>query len=126
MGAIRTVRAELEGIIYDYGQAKGLPVVFENLDTPVQESTYLETHLLPAKTAFDTFAGDKEHGMFQINIYTPQGQSVVTADTLADDIIALYPVGKLGHITINQPTYRNQGQYVGGWYAVTITVNYRS
>ncbi|MBV7434491.1 DUF4128 domain-containing protein [Cardiobacteriaceae bacterium TAE3-ERU3] len=126
MVTARTIRAALEGIIYDFGLSKGLPVVFENLDTPVQESTYLTTHLIPAKTTFDTFTGDKQHGIFQINLYTPQRQSVVEADELADEIIALYPVGKLKHITIEQPTCRNQGLYVNGWYAITITVNYRS
>lgn len=124
MNITQHIRQTFETIIYDWSNTVGVPVVFENIETDEQTQTFIQTTLIPTAAEHYTLGSDEYRGIFQLNLYTPKGQSVVEADRLAGEIMQLYPAGYYGDLLIRKPPERTQGQLIDDWYAVSVSINY--
>ncbi|WDH25039.1 phage tail terminator-like protein [Pseudomonas chlororaphis] len=114
--------------------AKALPtplkVVVENeAYTPVDGTTYLKAFTLPGDTASNTLAGDHKlfTGVFQVSIVTPAGKYRGAAGTLADQIVALFPLyerNTKNALTVVTMTPVDQGPGIPSDTTYTIPVSF--
>ncbi|MBS9781512.1 MAG: hypothetical protein KGV56_03370 [Gammaproteobacteria bacterium] len=115
MNYIKHIRQSLEGLIYTWGKANNVPVIFENIQTDTPITSHITTALMPVSSDIKTIATIKHTGLFQLTIYTPTNDSVINADQMTDDVMNLYRMGIYNGVAINKPTQRTQGHIVGDW-----------
>lgn len=127
-----STRQELETklSIFAASQNPPLAVAWENV--PFTRPTgvpWLECYLISASTVAVTVAGtrNRERGSLAINVWWPSDQGVGGIDSLAAQIVALYPVvPKTGNVSIEQPGNTSKLMYdQAGWVAISCVMPYR-
>lgn len=93
----KIIRSLLEARLKAWADARtpALRVAYQNVAfTPNNGETYLRAFLLPAGTDSNDLAGAHRlyTGVFQITIVTPAGNGPAGAETIADELAALYPL----------------------------------
>lgn len=93
----KIIRSLLEGRLKAWATAHSpaLRIAYQNVSfTPAANETYLRAFTLPAGTDSNDLAGEHRlyTGVFQITIVTPVGGGPGAAETLADELAALYPL----------------------------------
>ncbi|WP_214510559.1 DUF4128 domain-containing protein [Pseudomonas brassicacearum] len=93
----KIIRSLLESRLSAWASARmpALRIAFQNVAfTPNSGETYLRAFLLPAGTDSNDLAGAHRlyTGVFQITIVTPTGNGPSGAETIADELAALYPL----------------------------------
>ena len=131
MGKV-VIRAELEGRLKAWADAQTpkIPVSYEGVSfQKPTDGAYLECFLLPAGTIdVDVGATRKRHvGIFQINCWVKSGTGLRKAETLAQNIVDLFPIlPKTGVVSIEStPHVDDSIPDPAGWIAVPVTVVYR-
>jgi hypothetical protein len=126
------VRAYFETTLNTWAasQSPVIPISFENKPfIKPSAGNFIECFLLPAATVARTAKGDKlrEVGIFQINIWAPNGEGSNSAQALADSIAVLFPlVPKNGAVSIEKPPSIERAIYdTSGWYVVPLIIHYR-
>jgi hypothetical protein len=88
------IRSLLEQRLSQWASAKTLRVALQGLDfVPQAGETWLKPLMLPVSTDSSTLGADLYvyTGSFQISIVTPLGSGAGLADTLVDELAALFP-----------------------------------
>ncbi|MEL4167263.1 MULTISPECIES: DUF4128 domain-containing protein [unclassified Pseudomonas] len=93
----KIIRSLLESRLKAWAAARtpALRIAYQNVPfTPNNGETYLRAFLLPAGTDSNDLAGAHRlyTGLFQITIVTPTGNGPAGAETIADELAALYPL----------------------------------
>jgi hypothetical protein len=93
----KIIRSLLEGRLKTWAAARSpaLRIAYQNvMFTPVANETYFRAFMLPAGTSSNDLAGAHRlyTGVFQITIVTPVGGGPGAAETLGDELAALYPL----------------------------------
>lgn len=93
----KIVRSLLEGRLKTWAAARipVLRIAYQNVSfTPAANETYLRAFTLPAGTDSNDLAGAHRlyTGVFQVTIVTSVGTGPGAAETLADELVALYPL----------------------------------
>jgi hypothetical protein len=93
----KIVRSLLEARLKAWAAARTpvLRIAYQNVAfTPNNDETYLRAFLIPAGTDSNDLAGAHRlyTGVFQITIVTPVGNGPSGAETIADELAALYPL----------------------------------
>jgi hypothetical protein len=93
----KIIRSLLESRLGAWASARTpvLRIAYQNVSfTPVDDETYLRAFLLPAGTESNDLAGAHRlyTGVFQITIVTPAGNGPSGAESIADELAALYPL----------------------------------
>ncbi|NWD57278.1 DUF4128 domain-containing protein [Pseudomonas veronii] len=93
----KIIRSMLEARLKDWAAARTpvLRIAYQNVTfTPNNGETYLRAFLMPAGTDSNDLAGAHRlyTGVFQITIVTPVGNGPSGAETIADELAALYPL----------------------------------
>ncbi|WP_187174037.1 phage tail terminator-like protein [Serratia ureilytica] len=85
----------LEARLGEWADAKGVPVVWENISENPPDTLYLQAYAMPATTTTIDLAEKLQvlPGVWQINVVAKAGGGVSGARTLADEVAALFPVG---------------------------------
>lgn len=89
----KLIRTLYEQRLAAWAATKPLPVAWQNVPFTAPAGTYLEAFLLPADTDSLDVAGDHRvyTGVFQVSIVAPKGQGSEPAETLGEEIAALFP-----------------------------------
>lgn len=89
----RLIRQLYEQRLATWAAAKPISVAWQNVPFTAPAGTYLRAFLLPADTDSLDLAGDHRAytGVFQVSIVAPAAQGSAVAETLADEIAALFP-----------------------------------
>ncbi|MCG6574871.1 hypothetical protein EGM97_09140 [Pseudomonas sp. AF32] len=93
----KIIRSLLEARLKAWADTRtpALRVAYQNVPfTPSNDETYLRAFLIPAGTDSNDLAGAHRlyTGVFQITIVTPVGNGPSGAETIADELAALYPL----------------------------------
>lgn len=93
----RIIRSMLEARLKAWAAARTpvLRIAYQNVPfTPNNGETYLRAFLMPAGTDSNDLAGAHRlyTGVFQVTIVTPTGNGPSGAETIADELAALYPL----------------------------------
>jgi len=93
----KIIRSLLEARLKAWAAARTpvLRIAYQNVAfTPNNDETYLRAFLIPAGTDSNDLAGAHRlyTGVFQITIVTPVGNGPSGAETIADELAALYPL----------------------------------
>lgn len=91
------IRQLYEKRLRDWASArlKPLRIAYENVEfTPTEGETYLRAFAIPAGTDSNTLSGDHRAftGVFQVSVVTPSGSGAGAAESIAEELAALYPV----------------------------------
>jgi hypothetical protein len=129
---ISAVRAYFETALNTWAtsQSPAIPISFENTPfTKPSSGNFLECFLLPASTLARTVGANKERevGIFQVNIWTPNGVGTGDVMSVAEDIVSLFPiVPKVGSVSIDKaPSIERAILDTSGWYVLPIIFHYR-
>ncbi|WP_392889676.1 phage tail terminator-like protein [Pseudomonas migulae] len=93
----KIIRSLLEGRLKAWAAARSpaLRIAYQNVVfSPAASETYLRAFLLPAGTNSNDLAGAHRlyTGLFQITIVAPAGGGTGAAESLADELAALFPL----------------------------------
>ena len=93
----RIIRSMLEARLKAWAAARTpvLRIAYQNVPfTPNNGETYMRAFLMPAGTDSNDLAGAHRlyTGVFQVTIVTPTGNGPSGAETIADELAALYPL----------------------------------
>jgi len=93
----KIIRSLLEARLKAWAGSRtpALPIAYQNVPfTPRNGETYLRAFLIPAGIVSNDLAGVHRlyTGVFQITIVTPTGNGPSGAETIADELAALYPL----------------------------------
>lgn len=120
-----TVRTEVESRL----ASLKLPTAFENVRFTKPAGDWLEVFFLTPNKMLVNVAADgyREHGMFQVNVYTKLGDGTAKATALVDQVKSLFPVLPAdGLVKIEQPPNEAKGFPDGDYWCVPVTVRYRA
>jgi len=127
-----TIRRELEAKIIAFAAAQTPPlkVAFEGVifEKPSTENAFLEVYLIPHATVNKYIDGVHKtlYGMLQINIYTKDGIGTKLSETIAENLISLFPVvPKTGTVSIEQTGSIQNPVTVAQWRVLPVRFNYR-
>lgn len=128
----KIIRAELESRLKVWADAQTpkIPVAFENVTfTKPTDGVYLQTFLLPTATLDVDVAATRKRriGIFQVNCWARAGKGMGQVETLAQNIIDLFPIlPKTGSVSIERTPYASDSMPDdSGWVIVPVTVEYR-
>lgn len=127
----KIIRAALESRLSQWAASQPLPVSYENVAfTKPDDTPYVECRLIPNVTTNREVSAAKQRrtGLFQVNVWTPQGIGMGQAETLAEAVVALFPVvpKSLGNLSIEQtPTIRPAILDGASWVIVPVLIKYR-
>ena len=115
-------------------KAPALRISYPNVSfTPAANETYLRAFLLPAGTDSNDLAGAHRlyTGVFQITIVTPVGNGPGAAETLAEELAALYQLNdrltKTGFTAqVMTPVEPGPEQQEDTAYALPVSFEYRA
>ena len=126
------IRSELDARLSSWAtsQYPPVPIAFENAAfTKPANQLYLETYLLPARTKNRTVdgTGNKELGVYQINIWYPIGGGMGAIESIESQIVALFPVmPKFSSVSVDRtPSTVKAISDTSGWRVVYVSVYYR-
>jgi len=131
----KTIRAALESRLKTWAdaQAPAIPCAWENVPyVPTVGAKYLRAYILPAATYDAAITGDltRYTGIFQVSIYVPEGTGAGAAETIAESLIALYPItlsiAKSGlSIVIERTPSIGTAMNDEGWRVLPVSIRYR-
>lgn len=119
-----------KALIDQINTISGVTVVHQGgTNAPTDGNQYLRTWVMPAATNVVTLqTGERQNGIFQIDVLTPKSQSPFVNKALVDIVRALFP---------QTSTYTNDGQTVkvmktdvsevmesGSYWFTAVSVNY--
>ncbi len=125
----------LEARLGEWADAKGVPVVWENISENPPDTLYLQAYAMPATTTTIDLAEKLQvlPGVWQINVVAKAGEgvSVNGARALADGVAALFPVGLVlsdGGLTcyISTPPTVYRGITSDTRYSIPVSMSYRA
>ncbi|EJM92408.1 phage tail terminator-like protein [Pseudomonas sp. GM67] len=93
----KIIRSLFEGRLKTWATARvpALPIAYEDVDftPPADGSPYLQAFLLPANTTSEDLEGKHTayRGVFQVSVVTKAGSGRGAAESIADEIAALFP-----------------------------------
>ena len=92
-----TVRSEVESKLATFASTRtpAVPVAFENVPfTKPTAGNYLAIYFLGEKTINRDLSGEHyaTYGMFQVSVYGKLGEGMGRLETLANEIVALFPI----------------------------------
>lgn len=125
----------LEARLGEWADAKGVPVVWENISENPPDTLYLQAYAMPATTTTIDLAEKLQvlPGVWQINVVAKAGEgvSVNGARALADGVAALFPVGLAlsdGGLTcyISTPPTVYRGITSDTRYSIPVSMSYRA
>lgn len=128
-----SIRSELETILINWCQSQSPPIkiALENVPfiKPPATEVYLEVYFLTSATVAPDVAAtrERERGVMQINICSPQSIGSSKSDEVAQFIKQLYPiVPKSGTVSIEKPINVMQGMArIDGTWVVGLRITYR-
>jgi hypothetical protein len=127
--SISVIRAALETRLTDWALTQSLPIAYQNVGFTKPEGAYLEAILIPNLTMNKEVSGVRKTmlGLFQVNIWTPEGQGVGQAEAIAQGIVNLFPmVPKFGSVSIEStPTPERTRPDEDGWAVTPVLMTYR-
>lgn len=127
------IRAALEGRLKTWADAQ-VPVVRfapENVSfvKPTDGSLWVEPFLIPNVTMNNELSGSRKTllGLFQVNCWAPKGQGMRPVETLAQNVIDLFPlVPKFGAVSIESTPYAGRpDESDSSWVIVPVLMQYR-
>jgi hypothetical protein len=111
-----------------------LNIAWENVAfTPKTNETHVRVNFVPTEskeTARFKSAMVRETGFYQIDVYAPQDQGTSSVDTLVEGLRAHFNRGRVlsdsnnNRVNIRDTPKTSQGRREGGYYRVTITVDW--
>lgn len=125
----------LEARLGEWADAKGVPVVWDNIAENPPDTLYLQAYAMPATTTTIDLAEKLQvlPGVWQINIVAKAGEgvSVNSARQRADEVAALFPVGLAlsdGGLTcyISTPPTVYRGITSDTRYSIPVSMSYRA
>jgi len=126
------IRAELEARLKTWADAQlpKVPVSYEGVAfTKPTDGVFLESFLLPTTTIDVNVDGSRKRylGIFQINCWAKSGSGMRPVETLAQEIIDLYPIlPKSGAVSIEAtPEAERAVPDTSGWMVVPVVIEYR-
>ena len=126
------IRSELETRLAAFAAAQSppLPVAWEGIPfTKPTTGGYLEPFLISASTVNPDVAAkrSREVGVFQVNIYFPDGTGSAPCSNVAIALISAFPVvPKTGLVSIEQtPNAARALLDTSGWRVVPVSIKYR-
>lgn len=130
----KIIRSIYEQRLAAWAAGQSLRVAYQNVSfEPAEGETYLAAFTLPAGTDSDTLAGDHKMytGLFQVNVVTPAGNGPGAAESLVDDLAALFPIYlrlSQGDFTVTVMTPVDPGTGIVGdtTYSVPAFFQYRA
>lgn len=128
------IRKLFESRLDAWAKPKGIVIAWENVPfDPPENSIYLRAFLLRAQTDSRDLAGDhrRYQGVFQVSVFAPIGGGAGRAETLAAEIVDLYPkklplVGDGLTVWITRPMSIHAAIQDDGSYVVPVSAGYRS
>lgn len=129
----KTIRKLYEQRLATWAAAKPISVAWQNAPFTPPAGAYLRAFLLPADTDSQDLAGDHRAytGVFQVSIVAPAGQGSAAAETLAEELAALFPNnlplsnGEFG-VQIVSPCSAGPAIQDGNRYTVPVWFRYRA
>ena len=126
----RTIRAEIEAKLKTWADAKSpqIQIAYENVDFVKPDTTWIQMFLIPAITANTTVdTKRKTHlGMVHFNIYTKLNKGTKESETLAQELIELFPVfPKTGTVSIEQTGSIYNPFNDAVWRVTPVRIRYR-
>jgi hypothetical protein len=134
----KIIRKLLDQRLETYAEIKDYPVATENNHfDPIAnavEGKYLESFLLPANTVSDDLAGAHRgyRGVYQIDICVRKGTGTGIAETVMDELAALFPVNlRLTDtsglvVQVMTPVRAPAGRLTGNGWLLSTSFTYRS
>lgn len=126
-----TVRAELETRLKAFAEAQVPPlsIAYEASSFSKPSAAFLECVIVPTETVNVTVDGNRirELGVMQVNVWYPSGTGVGKLETLANKLIAAFPVvPSVGTVCIeNTPSKSRAIKDEAGWVIIPVTIHYR-
>lgn len=126
----RTIRLELEAKVRAWAEAKNpiIKIAYENVDFVKPDTTWIQMFLIPAITTNTTVdTKRKTHlGMVHFNIYTKLNIGTKESETLAQELIDLFPVfPKSGTVSIEQTGSIYNTFTDSLWIVTPVRIRYR-
>jgi hypothetical protein len=126
------VRVTLESKLQAWAAAQTppVPIAFENVPfTKPVSGIFLEPIFFSSVTINRNLGAmqTKDVGFLQVNCWAKNGQGMAEVDTLANNIVNLYPtLPKVGPVSIDGPAQSAQAKVdVSGWVCIPVTIKYR-
>jgi hypothetical protein len=126
------IRAELESRLATWANAQTpkIPVAYEAVPfTKPTSGVFLEAELHPAITLDRSVGGYKQRylGIFQVNCWAKSGRGMAEVETLAKNIISLFPMlPKQGNVSVEATPYTEHSILdSAGWVIIPVTIKYR-
>lgn len=93
---------------------------------PTDGATYLRETMLPADETLTENNGRTAIGIYQIDVFTPIGSSIKTAEDLADSIKEQFkPAQTVGGVQLERSVVL-QGRRDGAWYMIPVRADYKA
>lgn len=125
------IRAALETTLLNWAAAQNpvIPVAKENSSfTKPTSGVFLECFVLPSNVINPTIDGIRKRylGIFQVNVWVPSGGGSMTATSVAQNIVDLFPVIPKGVVSIEKtPSIEKSLLDTSGWFVTPVTIQYR-
>lgn len=127
-----TVRSEVESKLATFASSHNppIPVAFENVPfTKPKAGNWLEIYFLGEKTINRDLAGEHyaTYGMFQVSVYGKLGEGMGHLESLAHEIVALFPmVPKMLLTSVEATPNIGPRIIVDDFVSIPVTVRYRA
>lgn len=123
------IRAELEGRLQAWATAQGVQVAWENVSFTKPTTKFVEPIFIPAVTINSNVSGRRATylGALQVNCWAPIGTGMGQVMTLAESLIAAFPLlPKTGAVSIEStPSAKKPILDESGWVVVPVLIKYR-
>lgn len=126
--SISIVRSELQSRLNLLATSLTLPVAWQGIEFKKPTSTWIEAFILPFDTRDSNISATRATltGIFQVNVWTPRGKGLKSAEQIANTIVASFPVvPKTGSVSIEQTPSIGAVLYDDGWEIIPVTIRYR-
>lgn len=112
-----------------------LPVALEgvefkkpNEDSSLPKNPFVECFLMPTATLDPTVDGKRrrEVGLFQVNIWYPDGRGTGAIEACAESLVDAFPVvPKVGDVSVERTPSLARSYAENDWRVIPVTIQYR-
>lgn len=127
-----TIRSIITTALVTWATDKNIPVEREGqpFDKPINHATYIQMYLLPHDTQVATLDGSRRRhtGDAFINIWVQDGTGTGEAESLADELVNLFPVypNNFAPLSIETvPSVKRSMLDDSGWRITPVVFGYR-